>query len=264
MKKRVGFTLVELLVVISIIAILLAVLLPAMNRARDQAKNVICRSNVKQWGTMLTMYASSNNGHFMPGFNMSEGMWMLKLRSYYGGADKIRLCPKATKFLSTTNMETSPFTAWGIYGDKGYANYWTPGFGIPGLYGSYGINAWIHDPPDVGDLYTISTTDRLYFWRTMDKIKTPSIVPTFCDSVWEGTLPRSSDYVPNIPGKANNPDNIDGMWNFCIPRHDFTIDITFADGSTRRVPLKSLWDSLLWSPNFTYRNKNWDATPWIR
>ncbi len=60
-----AFTLVELLVVIGIIAVLIAMLLPAMNNARFQAKMVTCASNVRQLGTSLTMYAS-NNRNGMP------------------------------------------------------------------------------------------------------------------------------------------------------------------------------------------------------
>jgi len=62
--KRFAFTLVELLVVISIIAVLLAVLMPSLNRAREQAKRVTCASNVKQIGLGLTMYALENNDNF--------------------------------------------------------------------------------------------------------------------------------------------------------------------------------------------------------
>ncbi len=52
-----GFTLVELLVVISIISLLLAVLMPALSKAREAGRSVVCNSNVKQIGLALTMYA---------------------------------------------------------------------------------------------------------------------------------------------------------------------------------------------------------------
>lgn len=57
-----GFTLVELLVVISIIAILLGILLPSLNLAREQAKSIVCRSNQRQAAIALNTYTSSSNG----------------------------------------------------------------------------------------------------------------------------------------------------------------------------------------------------------
>ena len=68
------FTLIELLVVIAIIAILAAMLLPALNRARETAKTSSCRNNLKQMGTFILLYADSHDGRlirYMP----NGGLW---------------------------------------------------------------------------------------------------------------------------------------------------------------------------------------------
>jgi len=60
-REHKGFTLIELLVVIAIIALLLAILMPSLNRVRKQAKFVACKSNLKSYGLMAFMYADDND-----------------------------------------------------------------------------------------------------------------------------------------------------------------------------------------------------------
>ncbi|UCD51945.1 MAG: type II secretion system protein [Phycisphaerales bacterium] len=60
--RRTGFTLIELLVVVSIIGVLMAVLVPALGRAREQAKFVRCKANLKSYGVLALMYIDDNDG----------------------------------------------------------------------------------------------------------------------------------------------------------------------------------------------------------
>ena len=64
MPRRQGFTLIELLVVVAIISLLMAILLPSLKNAREQAKFVICQANVQQISTALHTYAAEYNGWY--------------------------------------------------------------------------------------------------------------------------------------------------------------------------------------------------------
>ena len=97
--KNDSFTLIELLVVIAIIAILAAILLPALQKARERGRAANCISNLKQMGTALGMYESENDGWSVPYSNPGTGAerdWKFRLKAYNTGKE-LFFCPSQKK-----------------------------------------------------------------------------------------------------------------------------------------------------------------------
>src|SRR5207247_1576291 len=72
--RSVGFTLVELLVVIGVIALLIGILLPALNKARAAANRAVCLSNIRQLGAGILMYCDENRGWFPTCADPADGL----------------------------------------------------------------------------------------------------------------------------------------------------------------------------------------------
>jgi len=86
MCRRKGFTLIELLVVIAIIALLMAMLVPALEQARNQTRAAICKANLRQWGQIWLLYCDDNDGAFCgvsTGVGWDRGEWILPLREQW-------------------------------------------------------------------------------------------------------------------------------------------------------------------------------------
>ena len=237
MGRQKGFTLVELLVVIAIIALLMSILMPALSRAREQAKDVMGQSNLHEWGVVITMYTGDYDGYIC-GYDAGspEHWWPLALLPYYGEQD-LCLCPAAKKFWSDGHAP-SAYSAWGIwYADKleWLHDAMLPGY--EGLYGSYGMNEWVGNVPD---------KEATEFWRRME-VKGGGNIPMLLDCNFMGGFPEHVDEPPVYNGEWNIIDEQIGR--FCLDRHNMAVNGVFLDLTVRRIQLKELW-TLKWHRNF--------------
>ena len=101
-QRRSAFTLTELLVVISIIAILAALLLPAISLVRDSARTVVCANNLRQIGLGFALYGNDFEGQY-PGWQTNApgrwndpshyGIWSARIMPYIGCEDTLQLAP---------------------------------------------------------------------------------------------------------------------------------------------------------------------------
>jgi prepilin-type N-terminal cleavage/methylation domain-containing protein/prepilin-type processing-associated H-X9-DG protein len=221
MHRRRGFTLIELLVVIAIIALLMAILTPALQLVKKRAKAVMCQANLGQWGLVWSMYCEDYNGSFPKRISI----WHDLVEPYYADP-QVCYCPVATKLYSEGGR-------WGF-------GAWE----LETATGSFGLNQWVLDTPTTGAVE--GRREPANMWRTAN-VRNANAIPLFLDCAVIGVTVWPEDEPPEYDGQfwPYTGNNYDEMRRVCLDRHDGFVNSLFLDFSVRKVGLKELW-TLKW------------------
>ena len=260
LSKCAGFTLIELLVVIAVIALLMAILLPALQRVRKQARAVVCQANLKQWGAILNLYTEDNQGRLPE--KGGGALWLIRGSDLREGdpnrpsvyqdinAKGIACCPMATKPYNDGEVpETLSGSASSPYRTRikpgSMFKAWEITTPLPRFRCSYGFNLWLFTSH-----FDTSAPKQYRLFRPLDiyPLKGRSKIPVFLDS----TVPMVSFLEIYTPPQDEHEE-----WGFFINRHYGYINGLFLDWSARRVGLKELW-TLKWNMQFD------TAGPWTK
>ncbi len=259
-----AFTLIELLVVIAIVALLMALLLPALQRVRRQARTMMCQSHLRQWGMALAAYTEDNRGRFPATISGMDALWLLRGAfisnkdpngpddSLHGFRTKdIACCPIATQPSGRGSSGGGGGSGMSWFGRsyrfelaRGSAfEAWEITSPTPAFRGSYGFNQWLFrgfhraffDAPMLRD-------GRL----DLDVTSLPgrSGIPVLLDA----TMPWS-DPIDGLPPPLHPGNGGVGIQDFCMNRHQEYVNGLFLDWSVRKVGLKELW-TLNWYTEF--------------
>jgi len=253
MKERRAFTLIELLVVISIIALLVSILMPALSKARKQARAVVCLTNMHSFGVCFILYADDWDGYIVPA-QIDGVSWPGQFIEYHGSED-IRLCPDATKPRDPLSTHTE------THGMGWVNNCWWFKSDQRVSYNSYGMNGWAYRP--IGETFGWDPEEH---WGKIFS-KNPTEIPLALDSVWcegypdIGTIgPKDTQFETIMAAVTRDYPPMDEIGRFCLDRHSGSVNGCFMDGSVKAVPLEDLW-TFRWHKRYQPR---YDVViPWL-